>query len=346
MQRGGLLCLVEVDVIEIFSYWGKVTLAQDTIHGVRMMKRLFVIIGSLFLLTQVASAKTVTYYYADTQGSILATADSAGAITSSPDYRSFGRAVGGVSEGPAYTSHFDDGDTGLVYMKARFYDPDIGRFLSRDPVAVAAGDLNSVNRFAYVGNNPWSRTDPSGMYICNGDAQRCEMVAVAVGQIKQAANALPEGSSQQTLVRKVSEFYGAEGEDNKVTVSFGATRGNAAMETLTNYGDRSVSITVNDGAMQRLGKSKPLEIAALLAHEGNHGRVGQMSRSNPPGSRVEEKGGEQWSYFIQGYVNKGLGSDSSYDLWKQGDADVNPERVEHWSEESAKIWCQGNSLCH
>jgi RHS repeat-associated protein len=310
------------------------------------MKHYFLLVIGSLLLPQAVTAKTVTYYYADARGSVLATADSAGVIVTSQDYRSFGSAVGETPAGPAYTGHFNDGDTGLIYMKARFYDPDVGRFVSRDPIAVTVGDLNSVNRFAYVGNNPWSRTDPLGMYICNGDATRCEIVAVAVGEIAKAANTLPEGSSQQTLVKRISEFYGAEGDDNKVTVNFGATKGNAAAETSTNYGDKSVSITVNDGAMQRLGKSNPGEIAALLAHEGNHGRVGQMSRSEPPRNRSEEKAGEQWSYLVQGYVNKGLSSDSTYGLWKKGDVDVDPERVDHWSEESAKIWCQGNGLCN
>jgi RHS repeat-associated protein len=50
------------------------------------------------------------------------------------------------------------GNDSLVYYRARYYDPTIGRFISRDP----AGMPDGVNRYAYVGNSPTNFTDPSG----------------------------------------------------------------------------------------------------------------------------------------------------------------------------------------
>lgn len=60
----------------------------------------------------------------------------------------------------------DEGTSGPVYdYRARYYDPEIGRFISEDPLGFAAGD---VNFYAYVGNNPINFNDPSGQILLNG----------------------------------------------------------------------------------------------------------------------------------------------------------------------------------
>ena len=48
---------------------------------------------------------------------------------------------------------------GLYYMRARYYDPEVGRFISEDPIGFKGGDMNLS---AYVGNNPVNGVDPSG----------------------------------------------------------------------------------------------------------------------------------------------------------------------------------------
>jgi RHS repeat-associated protein len=62
-----------------------------------------------------------------------------------------------------YTGQWDDAEVGLVYMHARYYLPELGRFISGDPLAVqgARGDLNP---YAYAANSPLRVTDPTGMY--------------------------------------------------------------------------------------------------------------------------------------------------------------------------------------
>ncbi len=59
-----------------------------------------------------------------------------------------------------YTSREYDAGTGLQYNRARYYDPKLRRFISEDPLGLAAGD---TNLYRYVGNNPANRTDPSGL---------------------------------------------------------------------------------------------------------------------------------------------------------------------------------------
>ena len=54
---------------------------------------------------------------------------------------------------------------GLYYMRARYYDPGVGRFISEDPLGFGGGD---VNLFAYVRNDPVSRIDAWGLMDCPG----------------------------------------------------------------------------------------------------------------------------------------------------------------------------------
>jgi RHS repeat-associated protein len=118
---------------------------------------------SLATSAPVRAAETVTYYYTNEQGTPLVTADASGNILSTADYRPFGgQALGVATQGPGYTGHINDVDSGFVYMQARYYDPAIGRFLSADPVAGASGDLGGFSRFSYVSNNPVRNTDPDG----------------------------------------------------------------------------------------------------------------------------------------------------------------------------------------
>ncbi len=61
-----------------------------------------------------------------------------------------------------FTGHEELDEVGLVHMNGRVYDPQLGRFLSADPVVQDATDLQAYNHYAYVRNNPLSQLDPSG----------------------------------------------------------------------------------------------------------------------------------------------------------------------------------------
>jgi RHS repeat-associated protein len=58
---------------------------------------------------------------------------------------------------------------GFYYMRARYYDPSVGRFISEDPIGFDGGD---VNLMAYVQNNPVSFADPSGLSYLLFDRSR------------------------------------------------------------------------------------------------------------------------------------------------------------------------------
>ena len=64
-----------------------------------------------------------------------------------------------------YTGHEMLDSVSLIHMNGRVYDPDLGRFLSADPVIQFPGYSQSYNRYSYVLNNPLSYTDPSGFFF-------------------------------------------------------------------------------------------------------------------------------------------------------------------------------------
>ncbi|MEO1248183.1 MAG: RHS repeat-associated core domain-containing protein, partial [Pseudomonadota bacterium] len=127
------------------------------------------------------STDAIEYLHRDHLGSIEVTSSSAGTAVDQRGYDPFGgrratdwsreltaaekKAIADGGDEPAergYTDHEMLDRTGLIHMNGRVYDPEIGRFLSADPIVQAPDYSQSWNRYAYVMNSPMSYTDPSG----------------------------------------------------------------------------------------------------------------------------------------------------------------------------------------
>jgi RHS repeat-associated protein len=123
-------------------------------------------LGLIGLISQKTSADQ-EYFLTDGQGNTRLTLNSQGNIVSRYSYDAFGNmieAVGNTSD-YLYSGHSSESSIGLYYMRARFYDPTLGRFLSRDPYPASLQGQNEYNRYAYVASNPINYSDPSGMSI-------------------------------------------------------------------------------------------------------------------------------------------------------------------------------------
>ncbi len=117
---------------------------------------------------------TISYLHRDNMGSTSAVTDEAGSVIERLAYEPFGKrrfsygsldtnnTVVGVNTNRGYTNHEHLDTVGLIHMNGRVYDPVIGRFMTADPIIQAADNLQSYNRYAYVMNNPFMYTDPSG----------------------------------------------------------------------------------------------------------------------------------------------------------------------------------------
>jgi RHS repeat-associated protein len=103
------------------------------------------------------------YYHTNHQGSVLAVTDASGNVAQKFAYDEYGNAGAGSASATTgqvfrYTGRRFDYETGLYYYRSRYYSPLIGRFLQTDSV----GYKDDLNLFAYVGNDPLNKSDPSG----------------------------------------------------------------------------------------------------------------------------------------------------------------------------------------
>jgi RHS repeat-associated protein len=118
-------------------------------------------------IAQVNTSTLITdYFMTDALGSVRQLTDAQGEITLANAYDPYGslaQNVGGAQTSYGFTGEFTD-PSGMVYLRARYYMPNDGRFLTRD---TWMGDYNSplsLNRWMYVEGNPINYTDPSGRY--------------------------------------------------------------------------------------------------------------------------------------------------------------------------------------
>jgi RHS repeat-associated protein len=109
---------------------------------------------------------------ADGSNSTLGLVNSSGSLATQFAYEPFGRTTfsgSGTSNLYRFTGRELD-TTGLYFMRARYYNPILQRFLSPDPSGFAGGDPNI---YAYVGNNPTNSTDPLGLGSSGWGCENC-----------------------------------------------------------------------------------------------------------------------------------------------------------------------------
>ncbi|MEK9132088.1 MAG: RHS repeat-associated core domain-containing protein, partial [Patescibacteria group bacterium] len=127
------------------------------------------IIKGLEQIAEISADGTTTYTHQDILSSTVLLTNQAGAVVAEYEYDVFGDVIGkdegtATSEKTSYlfTGQEFDPESDLFYYNARYYNPALGRFISRDVVLGKDGDVLSRNLFIYVKNNPLKYTDPTG----------------------------------------------------------------------------------------------------------------------------------------------------------------------------------------
>ena len=117
----------------------------------------------LALVAVVQAQTTVEYIHTDALGTPVAVTNSAGAVIERSVYEPYGQLINRpLTDGPGFTGHVQDVATGLTYMQQRYYDPQVGLFLSVDPVTAYSNPVGQFHRYRYANNNPYKFTDPDG----------------------------------------------------------------------------------------------------------------------------------------------------------------------------------------
>ncbi len=105
------------------------------------------------------------YYVTDPHGNVVQLTDESGKVIKTYEYDSFGNEVNPDSKDDnpfRYCGEYYDKKTGEVYLRARYYQPDKGRFLTRDTYTGEEDEPLSLHLYTYCGNDGVNAWDPSG----------------------------------------------------------------------------------------------------------------------------------------------------------------------------------------
>ena len=108
-----------------------------------------------------------TYYVTDMHGNVVQLLDESGNVTKTYEYDSFGNEVKPEKkdENPyRYCGEYYDKETEEVYLRARYYEPSVGRFITRDTYTGESNDPLSLHLYTYCENDGVNAWDPSGHY--------------------------------------------------------------------------------------------------------------------------------------------------------------------------------------
>ncbi len=111
------------------------------------------------------SGGTDSYYHADALGSVRALSDSAGTPTDTYAYDAYGNSTSGTGAtvNPyGFAGERSDAASGLTFLRARWYQPPTGRFISTDPFEGLPGDPRTLHRYMYAADDPVNMADPTG----------------------------------------------------------------------------------------------------------------------------------------------------------------------------------------
>ena len=123
------------------------------------------------------TSNAIKVYHFDYRGSTVAVTDSTGAITDTFEYYTSGKIITrtGTSD-IIFCYNGRDGvvtdSNNLIYMRARYYSPELRRFVNADIISGTISEAITLNRYAYANGNPVSNIDPFGLSVDERDTNQ------------------------------------------------------------------------------------------------------------------------------------------------------------------------------
>jgi RHS repeat-associated protein len=159
-----------------------------------------------------------------------------------------------------------DAESGLDYFGARYNSSSMGRFMSPDPLGGDLTNPQSLNKYAYVLNNPLTNTDPTGLYTCT-DSKDCS------SKKDQAREKTLAGlrNSKDADVARAANAYGAQNKDNGVSVGFAdLSKSGKGGDTVSTIGVAADGSLRANSAITLNSKDGGTDFTADVGHEGSH----------------------------------------------------------------------------
>lgn len=178
---------------------------------------------------RVNAAEKLSYFLFNGHGDVVLTVDKSGTVENQYDYDIFGNSTLTVQQynnAIRFGGEFYDAEVGLYYLRARYYDPYIGRFISEDTYAGKEKDPLSLNLYTYALNEPIMNWDPSGHFSISSlykSATKAvtntvkQAAASTVSTVKKAA------ASTVSTVKKAAVTVAASTQKAASTVKQAAT---------------------------------------------------------------------------------------------------------------------------
>jgi RHS repeat-associated protein len=139
-----------------------------------------------------------SFYGYDGHNNVRYLTDLNGSVTDTYDYDAFGNLIARTGNTPnnyLFTSEQYDLDLGLYYLRARYHNPDTGRFWTQDSFEGFGSDPSSLHKYTYCANNPVNAFDPSGL-IGLPEVGVSTAIGAGIGAIFGAAKSGIEGYIQ------------------------------------------------------------------------------------------------------------------------------------------------------
>lgn len=260
------------------------------------------------------------YLHKDNLGSLTLITDDDGAVFERLEFDPWGKRIQDPKRKSDYyiyrtgfTGHEHLDNVGLVHMNGRVYDPTLARFVSADPFVQAPNNLQNLNRYSYVLNNPLKFTDPSGFFFKKLFKGISNLLNSTIGKIGKEFGRFMKKYGRQIIITvvAVAVFYFSGGTAGGISAAMlaGAASGAAAGAlTAAMYGGNIFESALKGavlGAITGAVAGAGADIGQGLGGYANAGRA--VGSGVGSGISASANGGHFEKGFVSGMVSSYAG---------------------------------------